>query len=103
MYNISAFLSTLPEYLLSQGSRSSTTSHRQKLQCKTPSRAQYAQGWIPTQAIRSSTVRCRKNFQQKEPACPQYKEAKLPRQGNPTFFNKLSRQLPVYDTPPSSR
>src|ERR1043165_6127813 len=56
MCSVSTFLSTLPGYLLSQDSQPSTTSHQQELQCKTPSRAQYATGWIPAQAIRSSTV-----------------------------------------------
>src|ERR1041384_2295347 len=102
MYSVPAFLGTPPRYLLGQDNQPSTTSHRQKLQCKTHSHAQYATKWIPTQTIWSSTVRCHKNFQLKEPACPQCKEAKLPRQGNPTFLGKLSRQVPVYDTPPSS-
>src|SRR3954463_4126025 len=33
---------------------------------------------------------------------PTVQRSNLPRQDSPTFFNKLSRQLPVYDTPPSS-
>src|SRR4051812_20526939 len=44
MYSVSTFLGTLPRYLLGQDNKPSSTSHRQKLQYKTPSRVQYATG-----------------------------------------------------------
>jgi len=56
-------------------------------------------GWIPVQAIRSATVKTPQKPQQKKVSMPTVQGSNLPRQGNPTFFGKLSRQLPGYDTP----
>ena len=94
----------LPRYAteISSRSRQSTflQSHQQKLQCKAHSRAQYAT-WMNT-----SYPVIYSEMPQKLLAEGTYmstvQRAKLPRQGNPTFFSKLSRQLPAYDPPPSS-
>ena len=80
----------------------STTSPRQKLQCKTHSRVQYAT-WMDSSTSHPVIY---SEIPQKLPAegtsMSTVQRSKLPRQGNPTFFGKLSRQLPVYDTLPSS-
>ena len=72
------------------------------LQCKTLSRTPCA----PPMAFSTSYPVSYSELPQKLPAegtgIPTVQRGKLPRQGNPTFFSKLSRQLPVYDTLPSS-
>src|SRR3954468_24178184 len=102
MCSVSTILGTLPGCLLGQYIQPSSTNHRQKL---------------TMQDTQSCPVCHRDRFQHKPSGHLQWLPAKLPiegtsvstvqrsnrtKQGNPAFFSKLSRQIPVYDTSPSS-
>src|SRR3954468_7753991 len=75
MYSVSTFLSTLPGYLLDQGSQPSSTSHRQKLTMQDTQSCPVLHMMDSTTSHPVIYSGYRRNFQQKEPVCPQYKEA----------------------------
>ena len=118
MYSVPAFLGTLPGYLLGQDIQPSSTSHRQKLQCKTHSRAQYATRMdshtshpviyskmpqkLPAEGTSMSTVQRGKVSQARQPnllrqaieAASSVRHPRLPRYAT-------RRNLPGYGTQPS--